>query len=71
MCLGAVVMADIPHIVFALPDGNVQSAMSVKNNKYIRRHIKTYLGGVLEDRSIEVFRKYKPDDLEYILTSGR
>jgi len=71
MCLGAAVMADIPHIVFALHDGLVQSTFSVNNNNYIKRHIKTYLGGVLEDRSIEIFKRYAPDDLDYILSSNQ
>ena len=71
MCLGAVVMADIPHIVFSLHDGNVQSTYSVKNNSYIKRHIKTYFGGILEDRSIEIFKRYAPDDLDYILSSNQ
>jgi tRNA(Arg) A34 adenosine deaminase TadA len=67
MCLGATVMADIPHIVFALHDNIGQSSLSIETNPYINRHIKTYYGGVLEDRSIELFKKYAPDDLEYIL----
>ena len=66
MCLGAVVMADIPHIIFAIHDNNVQSTFSVENNPYIRRHIKTYHGGVLEAEAKLVFNKYRPDDLKYI-----
>src|SRR5689334_20327224 len=41
MCLGAVVMADIPHIIFAKYDRVVHSQLSVETNPYIRRHIKT------------------------------
>jgi tRNA(adenine34) deaminase len=67
MCLGATVMADIPHIIFALHDNIGQSSLSVETNPYINRHIKTYFGGVLEDRSIELFKRYAPGDLEYIL----
>lgn len=66
MCLGAVVMADIPHIVFAIQDNNVQSKFSVENNPYIRRHIKSYHGGVLETEAKHIFAKYRPKDLEYI-----
>lgn len=66
MCLGAVVMADIPHIIFAIHDNNVQSAFSVENNPYIRRHIKSYHGGVLEAEAKHTFAKYRPDDLKYI-----
>jgi tRNA(adenine34) deaminase len=71
MCLGATVMADIPHIIFALHDNIGKSSFSIETNPYINRHIKTYFGGVLEDRSIELFKQYSPDDLDYILREGR
>lgn len=70
MCLGAVVMADIPHIIFAIRDNNVQSAFSVENNTYIHRHIKSYHGGVLESEAKRIFAKYRPKDLEYIESYG-
>src|SRR5919198_6370836 len=66
MCLGAVVMADIPHIVFAKHDQVVHSQLSVETNPYIRRHIKTYFGGVLEKESTQIFTQYRPQDLKYI-----
>ncbi len=66
MCLGAAVMADIPHIIFAIQDNNVQSKFSVENNPYIQRHIKSYHGGVLEAEAKRIFAKYRPRDLEYI-----
>ena len=71
MCLGATVMADIPHIIFALHDNIGQSSLSIETNPYINRHIKTYFGGVLEEESTELFTKYAPDDLEYILRFQR
>lgn len=67
MCLGAAVMADIPHIIFALHDNIGQSSLSIAANPYINRHIRSYYGGVLEDRSIQLFKRFAPDDLEYIL----
>src|SRR5262245_22825188 len=66
MCLGAVVMADVPHIVYALNDKVVQSKLSIELNPYIRRHIKSYFGGVLEDESARIIGKYKPDVLKYM-----
>ncbi len=48
MCLGAAVMADIPHIVFAAHDAVVHSADTVATNPYVRRHIASDVGGVLE-----------------------
>lgn len=66
MCLGAAVMADIPHIIFAKHDRNVHSGFSVETNPYIRRHIKSYYGGVLENESTQILAKYNPDALRYI-----
>ena len=63
MCLGAAVMADIPHVVFAARDGNVCSAQSVRDNPYIRRHIQTYLGGVLEAEARALVERFAPEML--------
>lgn len=71
MCLGAVVMADIPHIIFAKYDRVVHSQLSVETNPYIRRPIKTYFGGVLEKESTEILARYKPQDLKYIEAGGQ
>src|SRR6266540_4224379 len=70
MCLGAAVMADVPHIIFAKHDQVVHSNLSVETNPYIRRHIKSYFGGVLENESTEIWARYKPEDLRYIETGG-
>lgn len=70
MCLGAVVMADVPHIIYALPDENVRSRVTIEANPYVRRHIQSYFGGVLEDESIRIFEKYRPKDLKYIQARG-
>jgi len=71
MCLGAVVMADIPHIIFAKHDQVVHSKLSIETNPYIHRHIKTYFGGVLENESTKILAQYKPQDLKYIETGGQ
>jgi tRNA(adenine34) deaminase len=67
MCLGAAVMADIPHIIYALHDQVVHSKQTLDANPYVRRHIKSYFGGVLADESKEIFSRYKPRELEYII----
>ncbi len=71
MCLGAAVMADIPHIVFAKYDQNVQSGLSVETNPYIRRHIKSYFGGILEEESTKLLIRYSPRELKYIEMGGQ
>ena len=70
LCLGAVVMADIPHVIFALHDKVVYSAQTVETNPYVRRHIKSYHGGVLAEESAAIFAKYDPNALKYIQTGA-
>ena len=70
MCLGAVVMADIPHIIFAKHDQVVQSKITIDANPYVRRHIKSYYGGVLEEESTRILGRYMPRELKYIETGG-
>ncbi len=71
MCLGATVMADVPHIIFAKHDLNVHSQLSVETNPYIRRHIKSYFGGVLETESTKLLIHYSPQELKYIEAAGQ
>ena len=66
LCLGAAVMADVPHIVFAHPDPAVQSQLAVERVPYIGSHIETYLGGVLRDESRALVERYKPELLPYL-----
>jgi tRNA(adenine34) deaminase len=68
LCLGAVVMADIPHVIFALHDKVVYSTQTIEANPYVRRHIKSYHGGVLAEESATIFAKYDPSSLKYIQT---
>jgi tRNA(adenine34) deaminase len=66
LCLGAVVMADVPHIVYALADKVVHSQHTVATNPYVRRHLRSYYGGVLAEESVNVFAQYDPRTLSYI-----
>ncbi len=70
MCLGAVVMADVPHIIYALHDKVVHSKLSIETNPYIRRHIKSYFGGLLEAESARVIGKYNGKILRYMQTGS-
>ena len=70
MCLGAAVMADVPHIIYALHDQIIHSKLSIETNPYIRRHIKSYFGGVLEQDSVQIIGKYNPRALQYIQTGS-
>lgn len=70
LCLGAVVMADVPHVVFGLHDKLVCSVQTIEANPYVRRHLKTYHGGVLAEESAALFERYAPRALDYILNGG-
>ncbi len=56
MCLGAIVMSDIDDVVFALPDRWIMPA-GMLDMDYVRRHIKHYVGGVLEAESVALWQK--------------
>jgi tRNA(adenine34) deaminase len=66
LCLGAAVMADIPHIIYGLHDKVVQTDQIVCSNPYVRRHIKSYHGGVLAEESAALLARYNPQALKYI-----
>jgi len=68
LCLGAAVMADVPHIVFACFDKVVHSQDTLDHNPYVRRHIQTYLGGVLEAEGRALVARYDPKMLVYMDT---
>jgi len=70
LCLGAAVMADIPHIIFGLRDKVMHSSYTVETNPYVRRHIKSYYGGVLAEESAAIVAKYDPETLKYIQAGG-
>ncbi len=70
MCLGAAVMADVPHIIFAAHDEVVHSRQTVATNPYVRRHIQSYYGGVLEAQARALIARFNPAMLAYI-TSQR
>lgn len=70
LCLGAAVMADVPHIIFAAYDEVVYSRQTVAENPYVRRHLKSYYGGVLEAESRTIIERFNPLMLKYI-TGGR
>lgn len=59
LCLGAVVMADVPHIVYALPDPLVETRRLIEGSPYVARHIETYCGGVLEPDSRALVERYR------------
>ncbi len=66
LCLGAVVMADIPHVIFGIHDEIVKSEVTIEHNLYVQRHIQSYFGGVLAEDVAKMMKKYDPESLHYI-----
>lgn len=71
VCLGATVMADVPHVVFGSHDAVVDSRLMVETVPYVRRHIRTYHGGVLEAEIRTLIARYDPDWLRYVTAPER
>ncbi len=65
MCLGAIVMSDIDHVVYALPDRWIAPA-GMLPIPYVRRHIVNYLGGVLAEQSAALFARYSLRELQML-----
>jgi tRNA(adenine34) deaminase len=61
LCLGAVVMADVPHIVYAIHDPLVKTRRLIEGSPYVARHIETYCGGILEQESRRLIERYNPN----------
>jgi tRNA(adenine34) deaminase len=58
LCLGAAVMADVPHVVYAVHDPLVETHRLIEGSQYVARHIQTYCGGVLADEATELIARY-------------
>jgi tRNA(Arg) A34 adenosine deaminase TadA len=66
MCLGAIVMSDIDHVVFALADKFIVPAQMLEM-PYVKRHIKNYVGGVLAMESHDLYAKYSLEELDLLM----
>jgi tRNA(adenine34) deaminase len=58
LCLGAVVMADVPHVVYALHDPLVATHRLIEGSPYVARHLETYCGGLLEGDASALVERY-------------
>ena len=65
MCLGAIVMSDIDHLVYAMPDRwiNPQQMFAVD---YVKRHLQHYVGGILAAESTALWEQVNPEELRMI-----
>jgi tRNA(adenine34) deaminase len=71
MCLGAAVMADVPHIVFAAQDRAAGIGRTlIQVSPYVQSHIKTFEGGVLEQESLSLIARYDEKLLAFLMGSA-
>jgi tRNA(adenine34) deaminase len=70
LCLGATVMMDVEHVVFALADrlAGVPEALEIP---YVARHILSYVGGVLAAESRALMELYAPHMVERLTGAAR
>ena len=66
MCLGAIVMSDIHHVVFGAFDYRAGASHMLEHVPYVAHHIRTYLGGVLEQDCLRLIRRYSETDADII-----
>ena len=66
MCLGAIVMSNVDHVVYGLPDNWIKPRGMLKID-YVAKRIGNYLGGVLADECLELFQTYRPEDVPLLL----
>ena len=59
MCLGAIVVADIRHVVFGLPDPAHGGSDMFATIPYVKKQIHSYLGGILADESRKLWFKFE------------
>ena len=67
MCLGAIIMANIRDIVFGMPDNYTQGRLSIDAVPYIKKRINRYVGGVLQDDCVALFRRFSDDEANLCL----
>ncbi|MEP7198438.1 MAG: nucleoside deaminase [Chloroflexota bacterium] len=66
MCLGAIVMSDIDHVVFGVADKYIYPDQKLMVLPYVQRHIKNYLGGVLEMECRDLIAKHSHELLDLL-----
>jgi tRNA(adenine34) deaminase len=71
MCVGAAVMADVPRIFFAAHDRGAGIGHVIRETiPYVRRHIQTFEGGLLEQESLDVIARYDTKLLAFLQGSA-
>lgn len=70
MCLGAIVMANIREIVYGMPDNHTCARLAINAVPYLKRRVHRYVGGILRDDCIALYRTYSREEVDLCL-NGR
>jgi tRNA(adenine34) deaminase len=70
MCIGAAVMADVPHVVYSVEDPFVQTPQ-ILEVPYMRSHIATYRGGLLAAETLALIERLHPRYAEVLRRTSR
>lgn len=60
MCLSTIVVSNIRKIVFAVEDKYMNMKPIIESNPYIKNRLHDYIGGILEEESIQLFKYQRP-----------
>ncbi|MEW5866375.1 MAG: nucleoside deaminase [Bacillota bacterium] len=71
MCLGAIVQTNIRNVVFGMPDNYIQTRKAIGAVEYLKQRVHNYLGGVLEDECVELYKRYSEQEASLMLTGRR
>lgn len=67
MCLGAIVMANIRYVVYGMPDNYIRARTIIETVDYIKHRIYGYLGGVLEEECVTLYRRFSEKEVQLCL----
>ncbi len=62
MCLGAIIMSNIREIVFGMPDNYIQGRLAIDAVPYVKKRVRRYTCGVLQEECVALFRSYSEEE---------
>ncbi|SFA69803.1 MULTISPECIES: nucleoside deaminase [unclassified Bacillus (in: firmicutes)] len=68
MCLSTIVVSNIRNVVFAVEDKYMNMTTIIESNPYIKNRLHHYIGGILEEESINLLNTYDPLTAGVVLT---
>jgi tRNA(adenine34) deaminase len=66
MCLGAIVMANLRHVIWGTRDHRAGGSPIVETCEYVRSHLDTWLGGILEEECLALVRRFSEADAKWL-----